>query len=660
MYLFTAIAHTSSRLVGALDATRIADFLPARPAERAAWTSRDGRLELHGFRIGTGTNRSLVESDERRALTVDGFMLSKERPGQLQPLDDLSIDDLFDSSSSLAQSLYGEFTLVAMDESSGVFVTSNLGGSHSLYYARTSDYIAISNRAACLLSLPGVSDTLDEVGFAWKALQGYISGQGTAFADIAKLGNGSVGRVTRDGSFTIHKPSLDSVRPGDLAETIRSDPLTAYSEQFQLLEDYLKGIRASTDVPIEIPLSGGKDSRLILGHVANAGLMDGIDRIWTRGPAYSPEVLAAADVCSLFGYERHEVVRPPHFSFATITPTMIVKTISNTDGLLSLFDFAGIGKNNNIKIQGHQNALRPGRFSRSRVDSINNFLEDSIKSFSDVLKILRKFEFLTNEVRRFFFDLYENGALVENLGDLHYIFDRNPNWVAVMSSTDYCSGLTVNPLMIGEIFKFSLSSPLEHRKSELFHFLSMAWTNPALTEIPFADQAWSDDLPSVLQQIGWPDQPKIATPYKTRKHFPNLGNRWISNVKLDLLHHLHIVLHDLLLKHQSSIDQVIDFEEFIRITKEKKTPNFLELYRILGIYGAVIILEYGVSIFDLRAQPDVIADFGERMKHARNRSDDDGVLTDSPETREKAYQDSLSRHEASLAAFMRELHARPA
>ena len=588
-------------------------YLPQSPKEFRSYHSPNQRIRIFSYIIGHPFGYTPLIQFAKSACAIDGILL---------PLDE-SLDRL--SPEALIQELapqkfdqaMGEFSLVYSDGEE-LFTTSDIGGSHSLYIIETKDLVAISNRSVCLLGVAGISHSLDENGLLWKAYQGYISSPHTAFKDIKKIRNGSKVTVSKSGDLQIQQSSYSELirTRHSRTSTFQDNPQRAFLDIIQSLSSYLKRAESFLQVPdIDLPLSGGKDSRVILSLLLNADLEHKLQRIWTRGTLYSPKVLAAQDLCKTLNLsDMHVINRPPYSSVANLSAGMVVRTLNNHEGLVSLYDFAGITPHNSLRTQGIQSIYRSGKFPNCRLDAYEHFLEDALKTYHNPLSVVRDTTNLESQIDALFQEQLADGAPLEDLGDLWELFERLPSWAAVMSNTHYCSGPITNPLIMGEFCRFAFSIPHQFRRGEVFHFLSLYFNAPELLSCPFAEQVWPKNIRELLTEIGINYDHPLPRPYQSHHSFPNLKNPWIPNLKKEYYKALKPFVLDVLQKKKSSFSSLLDMDRLFAFLKSTDSPKFIELYPAMGIFSAVILEEYGSNIFDRTQHIDIQKDLESRMQ----------------------------------------------
>lgn len=649
MNAFIAIFHRSEKYIEQHGHENFRKYLPLEPTDSHHYQSTNHRIEIYSYTIGEPWGYAPLICDGDFGCVIDGILLPKE---EIQ--DQLDIETLVRQQHPREfRDVIGEFSLVCSDGKE-LFTTSNIGASHSLYITETDDLVAISNRSICLLGVAGVSHAFEENGVCWKAYHGFISGEYTAFKAIRKIRNGSRVRILPNGDLKETRAGYSMLVEGEHPVKISENPMESLRGIIDYLANYIR--RADKMIGalgIDFPLSGGKDSRALLSLTLGAGLKDRLRCIWTRGTPYSPEVLAAQDICKELGLSPlHELRKPPYIATANISPGMVIRTINNNEGITSLYDFAGIARRAYFRIQEHQSAYRRGRFANCRIDSFENFLTDAHKTYHNPLNCLLDKAVLQKQVEDFFTEHLHAGAPLDTMGDLHKLFDRLPCWAAVLSNSDYCSGPITNPIIMGEFARFSFSMPDEFRRNEIFHFLCIYLLHPELLQLPFAEQTWPPTIRETMNTLGIQHKHPLPKPYRTHPSFPNLQSPWIPNVKLEYDKALRPFVQEVLARPGSPFPDLLNVPRILKFLGKTDSPNFLELYSIMGIYSSVIMEEYGSNLFDRTQHAEIQKDLTSRMDIPES-----SAATDPNSTEAEIWKEMLSQHEDSIAALVRELQA---
>jgi hypothetical protein len=539
-----------------------------------------------------------------------------------------------------------------------VLVTCSLGGSHAVYYTVNQDFIAFSNRAPLLLALPSTADELSTDASSWLCYQGYIGGTLTPFKEIKKLPSGAIAKVDEDANLIIQIAKYRDILDPRIQELFSENPAVAFEETCWKMVDYLERFTAYYDsMPLHVRLSGGKDSRLVLALLLKAGLENTISSIMTRGPSYSPEVLAAQDVCKAIGYENHEIRRPAPNSITEISFQMIVNTINYTEGNLSLYDFMGIHPRKETSVCGHQLTLRPGAYKNCRQSSFEAFVEDAtIARFHDPLSVLRGvyLERIQSDFAQTFCRYREEGAALTEFGDLHLLRDRLQNWAAVFNNADYYSGPLTNPLLLPEVLRFAFSMPAEARSLEMPHYVWMKFCDARLPGIPFADDAWKPRLFHKLSALGMSVDPgeRTVIAYQSHGSFPDLANPLIPSLKLSYFHALRPVMRGLLKEQKDRVSEYLDVKRLDDLLTEHRDPTLGELYCTMGVYADLLLRAYGKALFRRSESSAVAEELRDRSKGAlaHGTTVEEGNRQGVTDQHENA----LMQHELCVAALVRE------
>ncbi len=655
MNTFIAIYKKDKNLT--IDEALFTDYLIAEPERTQVWYSKDRRVVFISYVINERTKVDTIISDEDSVLTYEGFPLltteKYEKTSYMQQLFSVAKQ----RNASLFDILYGEFS-TAFYTNNKLHIGANLGGTHGLYYTKNEHLVAFTNRSPLLLQLPGVSTKIDIQASAWKSYQGYISTHRTPFSDIKKLPIGSVFSVDKHLNITEKKTTYDDLKKPLFKSNFKDNPIDAYQEQFDSITNYMHKFKQHyNDLKLNVPLSGGKDSRLILAFLLKAGLKDDIDKIWTRGTLYSPEVISSQHICKELNLPEPEINRLKTALQTNISAPLIINNLNNLEGNLSLYDFSGIGNYKYITMQGHQLALRDGAFTNCRTNTLDNFLEDAILArMHDPYEILNK-EFSNKthqEYKNIFSDYHINeGAPLHDLGDLYNLRDRLLNWASIMCNSQYYSGPLSNPLLLGDIIKYSFSIPYEFRTHEVFHYLGIKHCAPKITNIPFAEQKWNDNLGNVLKKLGIDDPLIPSLPYKSHKDFPNISHPFMSTIKIDYFNELKDTAVDLCNKHKKDLQEYMLVDKFTKKLKNTPNPQFRDLFCGLGVYSDLILREYKEDIFNRKNKLDVAKDLASRI--SRPTSIAVSKTNTSEEKIVKNYEILIERHEKSIASLVKEI-----
>jgi hypothetical protein len=300
MQLFLAFSHRDAVPPAHEEAARaacaaVAAAVPGLADARAhRWRSPSGRAAV----VGTGHPPERTGAPGRvwsaptRHGVLDGFPIDRVRP--LPPEGPVDVDGL--------DGKYGALDVTGET----VAVTCDRMGAYALYVRGLPDgTVALSNTAALLARLP------PHPGFDAEAIEDYlvaswIFGDRTMFAGVRRL---PPGRSTAEGG--VLRPStarLVDIGLEAAARPVHHDPEAGA----ELLRGTLAAVARDARGPIELGLSGGRDSRVVLSAAVAAGVRP---RCFTNAleedPAYphTDDVRVARTIARELGLE-HEVRTP--------------------------------------------------------------------------------------------------------------------------------------------------------------------------------------------------------------------------------------------------------------------------------------------------------------------------------------------------------------
>jgi len=177
----------------------------------------------------------------------------------------LAIDDLF-----------GQFDLIRLDAVGRGAVVTDFMSCGPLFSVELPGCTLLSNRSglAALAATPaGQVPTRSPLGIGWLVLDSFIISDETAWLDVEHVSHGGWIRIDPErGAETVlpARTPYETRRPDDLPRT--------YEELVPLMADEMKSLvryLGSLPVdPIELRLSGGKDSRILAAAIVAAGLQD--------------------------------------------------------------------------------------------------------------------------------------------------------------------------------------------------------------------------------------------------------------------------------------------------------------------------------------------------------------------------------------------------
>lgn len=646
-----------------LNPNEISQFLQSEPEGQSHWQSTEHRLEIHSFVYWPGlvANPSYLLSGADRVLTFDGIPLNstlgaghEARTHEIlfQALEGASMD----RAEALLDSLHGEFSLLYFD-GRRMQIRSNLGGSHPIFYAVTEDFIALTNRMALLFALPGMSRELDIRAASWMCYQGQILEDRTAFQAIRRIPPGSRTVLTPEGGLTITPPRYGDIIDEAKSEEFEANPVGCLAGLAERILDYMWGVgEFYRELPFSLPLSGGRDSRLVLSLLHKAGMVPRIGEIYTNGPHYSPDVLSAKLVTETVGFSPHVINQPAIMASADPYSAREVATIVHlTDGLISLYDAASFPRlQPYIRIAGSQDVLHDNYFVDCDQHDLGRFLEEIFHNhFHDPVKLLRSG--VREQVMQAYGDIFRayhgEGTPVGDLGYLYMLRQRNANWTGVMYNYLRLGGPTCNPLLHGDIYRTFFSLPLKAKHAEALHFLIMHLCCPELTALPFANIRWRDDLQGLLKEFA---RVPLVAPFRSHAAFPSLSNPFLSNRRIESYNAIKPYMKYLLDKHNAFFEQYLDGQQVRALLSHgHASPQLAEVICMKGLFTTILLKEFGPNLLNRVRFEEVVAEM--ETHYLRPVKAAPAGPEAQPIDKEKVYQQLLESHSKAIGTLVRDL-----
>lgn len=480
----------------------VARLLPAESSFYQAWYSRDGRVAI----LLWGRNAPPIPPGDRVHRNQDGlrffcgWLVDLERAEPINSVDAASLDS--------AGEFNGEFTACVAKAEGEVRFWRNLAGSMPLYYSSETSRFTLSSRASVAAYGRRLSTRFElSRDFARSVLTASIAlNDHSLFDGVYSLPQGSVVFRPVDGRPVIGTAPADPFRNDALREQYLRDRSSYWDDAFEKLRALTAVFRA-TDMPLEVPLSGGKDSRLILGMLLAAGYRERIRNLLTWGTNGSPDMRSAGDVASVLGLSdlhRFRVSTSADAAAVVATRTRsesrYPRHVFLTEGEMSPMDLTGATPRAGISVSGQEGGLRniAGKRYFNTSAELLHWFRVHLANW-DVCGILTDVARSTSEQE--FLDYFGRQLLaVDDFNQLptkHRIEFRFRRWVArtwhVSNSTSFAPYL----FPTDAVLQYTYNSGARSRSLEEFHFEMLRRADKRLLEVPFAEQTWDPDLAAV-------------------------------------------------------------------------------------------------------------------------------------------------------------------
>ena len=344
-----------------------------------------------------------------------------------------------------------------------------------VYVAGIPGAVVLSDRASWAAAVTGRLDNPDPALVAALLNLGYPLGDATAFRGVRALGGGRVLRA--------HAGRL-SVRPAEPAASPSPSPEGTRRTATALVDAVAPLAEAA--VPVELSLTGGKDSRLIAAALSAAKVPF---RGRTHGAATHPDVEVARAIAERLGVE-HLVTepRPP----GTASPADVLARLRSAvlagDGMLSAFE--NVGRPDPeftaepVQLGGHGGELLRGGYA--------TYAGNPLRAAEQFRRLTtRRLRLLTPAAASTYLAGLTPWAVRFTRAPMHalddfYLANRAGRWSAAARQAYRLRSELVQPFFDDRVVRTARCVPLRERVSGQLHRDLLAELCPELPDIPFA------------------------------------------------------------------------------------------------------------------------------------------------------------------------------
>ena len=223
-----------------------------------------------------------------------------------------------------------------------VTALSDFSGYNSLFYLDTPDFFAVGNRASFVGAFraryPRHND-IDAEALSWLVGTTMIMGTRTPFADVSRVRTGYCISFTRDPALGEQRAEVSRMSPhhfdgGAAKPDGNSQRFRAIFRRRRVAEDPIDlidfksacmriGNRAKwcldRGIRFRAHLTGGRDTRLIAGILADQDMIEPIDRFTSFGTEENGDVVVARQVARALGLNDRHVVAPGGKTASTLS-----------------------------------------------------------------------------------------------------------------------------------------------------------------------------------------------------------------------------------------------------------------------------------------------------------------------------------------------------
>ncbi len=313
----------------------------------------------------------------------------------------------------------GEYVYINISRNGDGLLTRNLTSSVQTYYSNDEKATYISNSASLINYLlrpkSSLKDCLDTNFLAWSISTSWAHDDSSLFKGVKVLSQGTK-IIIQNYSVHFEKKQGDIWADHHLQELYKKDQQQYWYLCYEKLIDNLNLFFNYFDKPFNFPLSGGKDSRLLLGLILNSEGRSLINKTISNGPPYSGEVVVGRLLTNQLKLE-HETNEGGYHGFDMTD--RFGKHIFFTEGEVSPMDLTS-----NFERVSQKMVLRGQEVGLRNISNIKENDFNQIKSW--FFKHLGNFNHLgflkeayVNERKNEFKHYWLTKNLAENLTDLH-------------------------------------------------------------------------------------------------------------------------------------------------------------------------------------------------------------------------------------------------
>lgn len=458
-------------------------------------TGHTGLCSVSSDRADTG-GIAYTCFQERRGALFSGRPIRWRPDGRADGRQAIDAKCYLELSDRWAAELDGRCTVVRADDEQLELYTDPLGA-YPVFEARSGGVRWFSNNADALRLLCG-EDSLDEAALASVLAGGWSLRGQPIWRSVRRLERGIVLRIDARGA----ERRRELLTVGSIV-LMAGGPLDPPAAATNLVE--LTGALADwPGRPNVVPVTGGRDSRLILAAAISAGVEFDAR---TGGGAGDPDVRVASELCSQVGIG-HGLLEPdPHGDrFSDIRRAARI-TLLASGCTATLADGAGfpLGPRDGRLPLWHSG--QGGEIARSYYGVGGRGVAERLyRRFSgrrpgraEIVSAAAA-QLLRGRIASFVEEMTDHGAELVDVPDLFYLLERMGSWAASAQGVVELIRDTTSPLWSVRLLPNLLAFPARQRELERFHRLVLSELDPTLVAPRFQDGTTWPERRYPLQQ----------------------------------------------------------------------------------------------------------------------------------------------------------------
>lgn len=501
--------------------------------------------------------------------------------------------------------IIGDYLYLEVENNGNVKINQPKINTYPIYYYEDEDLIAVGSTplivSSCLKNIQ-VSEN-----FARTVLTYSVCFNNTSIIESVKKLMPNETLEIQKGILKINKMSMNFLQDQNLELIYKTNRKEYWDLCFESLRKYA-GVLNLFKGNISFPLSGGKDSRLLLSLIMSSKAKDKITDVFTNGPAFSPEVLSAQNVAEYFGLQHRFVdnTTAANNDLFTGIYEKLYKHFYLTNGELSPMDLCfNTRVQKRVQLHGQESGLRniAGKKIFSSQEELYKWFSNHL-AHGDILKSLFDKHISSNqsEISKFIDQCIADGVPINQIPTLHRIMFRGSRWVSTLGK--FFNTIQFAPFLFFNecVVKFTYNAGSLSRSYEEFHYEMLKRVDVKLTRIPFAQQTWPKELEAITG-----DNIPATIPYEWPENFEFKNRRGINSLLADrkgeLIHYLDsqpsvitqniidlkklkaLCSNELMSGHYQPLWQLIQLLIAERILNQDKDCSYRDKYVVANILG---------------------------------------------------------------------------
>ena len=413
--------------------------------------------------------------------------------GDGQPTDDHS------AGTSYAGAIWAERTMV--------HARTGLTRVDPVYLAETGDAVVVSDRAGWAAAVTGRMGDPDPAMIGAFLSLGYPVGAATPFRGVRALDGDRALRLA-DGRLMVARARPDDEQPAG---------------PDRVAEALIEAVRPLGEAvaPVELSLTGGKDSRLVAAALT-AARVPFLAR--THGFADHPDVVVAGLIAALLGLE-HTVTRPrpPEAPDEGDVLRRVRAAVLVSDGMLSAFENIGWPDPRTarrpVQAGGHGGELLRGGYAQTawRTPAVPGAAAVTAAAAAELFRRMttRRLSLLRPGPARAYLASLAPPAAALARGPLtaldeFYLVNRAGRWSAAARQAYLLRSPLSQPLFADRVVRAARAVPLRDRMSDRLHRDVLGMLCPELLGIPLAGAGWHGEPRTPATVLTAPPGPAAA------------------------------------------------------------------------------------------------------------------------------------------------------